>query len=207
MDDILNSLYSVQKKDFVKTGHIFGSSFKDDPAFHDFFKNERDDKRDAFFEGPARYCYRYGKIFAPSSQMEGLAAWVSGTKADMTFWRVIRSGLIKSTQRAGMKNMMSMRPVFEPLEKARRRIMNGRDYIYLMALGVAPQFQGKGYGGKLLRAVIKDSENHKLPLYLETATKKNVEMYNKFGFNVIEQVILPKIEVPLWCMIRECSEE
>lgn len=206
MGNILNSLYSVQKKDFVKSGKIFGSSFENDPAFHDFFKDDDDKKRDAFFEGPARYCYRYGKIYATSFQMEGLAAWVTGNKADMTFWRILRSGLVKSTHRVGIKKMMSMRPVFEPLDKARRRIMKGRDYIYLMTLGVAPQFQGLGYGGTLLRAVIEDSESHNLPLYLETATEKNVEMYKKIGFNVIEQVMLHKIKIPLWCMIRECSD-
>ena len=97
-------------------------------------------------------------------------------------------------------------PIFEPLEKARRRNMKGIKYIYLMTLGVEPEFQGKGFGSKLIKALIEDSTNEALPVYLETATEKNVEMYKKFGFRVIEKVDLPVINISQWCMIRAYSK-
>ncbi|MBI9098577.1 MAG: GNAT family N-acetyltransferase [Spirochaetaceae bacterium] len=206
MNKLINELYPVEKKDFEKTGHVFGRAFKDDPAFCNIFKNIEDYRRDAFFEGPARYCNTYGKVYATSPEIEGLAAWVSSDYADMTFIRIVRSGLVKSTRRIGMKTMFSMRPIFEPLEKARRRHMKGIKYIYLMTLGVDPEFQGKGFGSKLITALIEDSTNEVLPVYLETANEKNVGMYKKFGFRVLEKVDLPVINISQWCMIRAYIE-
>lgn len=203
MNELLDKLYAIEKRDFEKTGHVFGQAFKDDPAFHDIFKDLDNSKRDAFFEGPARYCCRYGKAYASSPEIEGLAAWVHSDYADMTPWRIIRSGLAISTKRVGMKTMLLMKPIFEPLEKARRHHMKGKNYSYLMTLGVAPQFQGKGSGAKLLRAVIEDCDHEGLPVYLETATEKNIEMYKRFGFRVLDKVDLPVINIPQWCMVRE----
>jgi ribosomal protein S18 acetylase RimI-like enzyme len=206
VENLLNDLYTVQKKDFGKTGHVFGMAFKDDPSFHDIFDNKGDDRRDAFFEGPARYCYYYGKVYATSPEIEGLAAWVTDKYADMIFWKIVRAGLVKSSIRVGIKAMTFMRPIFEPLEKTRRAHMKERQYIYLMILGVDPPFQGKGYGGKLLRAAIEESSRCALPIYLETAAEKNVVLYRKFGFRVLSQETLPVIDIPMWCMIREPSD-
>lgn len=199
----MNNLYVIEKKDFIKTGNVFGSAFKDDPSFHDIFKDIDCTKRDAFFEGPARYCHKYGKVYASSQYIEGLAAWVHGEYADMTTWRVLRSGLVKSTSRVGMKTLLFMKEAFEPLEKARRTQMQDIKYLYLMALGVDPMFQGRGFGSKLLKAVIEDSNDKSLPIYLETATQNNVDMYENFGFKVIDRLDLPLLNIPQWSMVRE----
>lgn len=83
--------------------------------------------------------------------------------------------------------------------------MQNRDYLYLMILGVAPEFQGRGYGGRLLGGVIQESEERQLPIYLETSTESNIRMYEKFGFKVLGRVDHPIINVPQWEMIREPS--
>jgi ribosomal protein S18 acetylase RimI-like enzyme len=102
-----------------------------------------------------------------------------------------------------VKRAQKMKIVFEPIEADRKTNMQERAYIYLMIIGVGSEFQGQGFGGKLLRVLIEESEQAGLPIYLETETESNVSMYEKFGFSVLHQITLPVVDLPMWEMIRE----
>jgi len=68
---------------------------------------------------------------------------------------------------------------------------------------VATKFQGQGLGGKLLGALIEESEQIGMPVYLETPTKRNIKMYESIGFRVLKQTTLPIINLSQWGMVRE----
>ena len=207
MSGQIENLYKVQKKDVPKAGAILADAFQHDPVWKQFFKDEaRIDQKGAVFESPIRYCLRYGEVYATSEHLEGIAVWVPGDFTDMTIWRMIRSGAIIS----GMKAMKACTElarkqgrIFGPLQADRKANMKGRTYIYLMVLGVASEFQGQGFGGKLLRALIEESEQAGVPIYVETETERNVGMYKRFGFRVLRQITLPIINLPQWEMVRE----
>ena len=101
------------------------------------------------------------------------------------------------------KLSLKMMPILKPLEADRKANMKGREYIYLMIIGVGSEYQGQGLGGKLLKALIEKSEQVGIPIYTETSTEKNVRMYERLGFRPIKQVTLPIINLPQWELIRE----
>ena len=73
-------------------------------------------------------------------------------------------------------------------------------------MGVSKEYQGKGFGGKLLRAVIEKSETEKKPIYLETQKEENVELYKKFGFSVQKRIIFPEpLNLPMWLIVRNSN--
>lgn len=57
-----------------------------------------------------------------------------------------------------------------------------RAHWYLQFIGVAPTAQGRGIGGALLRAGLRQAAGQ--PCYLETATPSNVGLYQAHGFAV-----------------------
>jgi GNAT superfamily N-acetyltransferase len=182
MSGQIENLYKLQKKDISKAGVVLADAFQHDPIWANIFEVESKNinRMGAWFEGSVRYGLRYGEVYAPSKNLEGIAVWGLNDFADMTMWRMIRSGSIFSGMKLGLKTIsraMKMKTVFEPLEADRKANMQGRDYIYLMIIGVASKFQGQGFGGKLLRALIAESERAGLPIYLETETERNVSMY------------------------------
>lgn len=199
------NLYAVQKKDIQKAGVVFADAFQNDPVWEKVLEGATTNQKRVFFMGPVRYCLKYGKLYASSEKLEGLAGWVPGNLADMTIWRGLRSGSMGSSMKVGMKTMMSMKPIFAPLEAARRATMSGREYIYLVIIGVSPEHQGQGHGTKLLKAVIEEGNATGLPIYLETTTAKNINMYKKFSFKQLQQVIHPIIDLPQWGMVREAD--
>jgi len=199
----IEGLYQVRRKDIPKTGAVLAGAFQNDPVWEKVLAGAAIEQRRAFFESPVRYGLKYGRVYAASANLEGIAAWVPGEHADMTLWRGFRSGSIFSGMKLGMKTIMQMKPIFEPLEADRRANMAGRAYVYLMIIGVAPEFQSRGLGGKLLRAIIQESESAGTPLYLETATVRNVGMYKRFGFKILNKMIHPIIDLPQWELLRE----
>lgn len=198
-----NHLYNIQKTDIQRSSHVLASAFLPDPVWNALFKDMPFETLCSFFEGPARYGRKYGQALAYSEKLEGMAVWTHSSKADMTPWRALRSGTMGSSFKLGMKFLKKMMLVFTPLEEVRKKNMKGREYNYLMVLGVHPDHQGKGVGKKLLTHVLNESDKDGLPVYLETSTEKNVEMYKRYGFKVIGEVIHPVIELPQWEMLRE----
>ena len=198
----LDSLYRVQKKDVSRAAIVLVDAFQHDPVWNAVFGDAMLAQRAYAFEPPVRYCLKYGEVYAPSEALEGVAAWVPGTVADMTCWRILRSGAFWSGMKAGARIISKMKPIFRPIETDRRANMSGKPYIYLQVIGVAPAFQGQGFAGKLLRALIEKSEQTGVSLYLETETEANVSMYEHFGFAVIKRIVLPIIDLPMWEMTR-----
>ena len=75
--------------------------------------------------------------------------------------------------------------------------------LLAMRIGVITEFQGQGFGGKLLRVLIDKCDKFGIPIYLETEIEKHVKLYQKFGFNTIKQITLPIVNLPMWEMVRE----
>lgn len=74
---------------------------------------------------------------------------------------------------------------------------------FLQIIGVDPEFQGKGYAGKLLRPMLSRIDEEGLACYLETLDERNVLLYEHFGFRVVEKATIPKTSLTSWAMLRE----
>ncbi len=205
MSEEKEGLYKLQKEDIPNAVSVLVDAFQHDPIWNKIFEHVSwsDPKLSAFFETPIRYCLHYGEVYATSKNLEGIAAWLPGNLAEMSFWRLIRSGAIRSGMKIGFQLGKKMKPVYRPLEEDRSRNMKGRSFIYLQIIGVATAHQRKGFGTKLLEAIIEQSERIGIPLYLETETEINVAIYEKFGFKLIKRIVLPEIKLPMWEMVRE----
>ena len=198
-----DDLYPLQKKDISRAAAVLADAFRHDPVWNTVLSGATLEQKAAAFETPVRYGMRYGEVYAPSAALEGIAAWMPGELADMTFWRVFRSGAMWAGMKLGFGIAKKMVPVFRPLEVDRKDNMRGKSFIYLQVIGVAPQFQGQGFAAKLLRALIEKSERAGVPIYLETETESNVRMYEHLGFVVIKKITLPIINLPMWEMMRD----
>jgi ribosomal protein S18 acetylase RimI-like enzyme len=84
----------------------------------------------------------------------------------------------------------------------RKEHMRGKSFLYLFIIGVATEFQGQGFGGKLLRALIDTCDISGNSIYLETEIEQNVKLYEKFGFNTVKHITLPIVNHPMWEMVR-----
>ncbi|HEX6782015.1 MAG TPA: GNAT family N-acetyltransferase [Solirubrobacterales bacterium] len=77
-------------------------------------------------------------------------------------------------------------------------------HLYLAALGVRPEGQGQGLGSALLRPGIEQADRLGLPAYLESSNIRNVPLYERHGFEVTEEVTLPR-GPGVWLMWRHAG--
>ena len=198
-------LYRVQKRDIVRASKVLADAFQRDPLWNKLYEGEPNiEKRfHAFFEVPVRYCLKYGEVYAPSEDLEGVIGLVPGKYADMNAWRAIRSGGMSLGMRMGLKTAMKMGTIFKQIVKDRREHVAGCAFLYVLVFGVSTELQGKGFGRKLIDVAIEKSQREGLHLYLETETEENVRMYEHFGFGLLKKITLPILDLPMWEMVRE----
>lgn len=72
-------------------------------------------------------------------------------------------------------------------------------HYYLQLLGVAPEFQHKGYGKALMSTLIGQAQAAGCPIYLETSSTLNAAFYARLGFaNTFETTLSDGLR--LWSM-------
>ena len=203
MNTKIENLYQVEPEDIPQAVEVLFDAFQDDPVFNAIFEGADPEKRKAFYESPLRYCLKYGEVRAPSSDLEGVAGWVRGDFAKMSLWRMLVSGALWSGMKMGQEYSQKVQKVFEPVENDRIKHMGDQPFLYLFIIGVASEHQGQGFGRVLLDGLIAVAERDQLPIYLETETQENVSLYENFGFEVLDRVDLPVINLPMWEMVRK----
>ncbi|MBO9682086.1 MAG: GNAT family N-acetyltransferase [Flavisolibacter sp.] len=75
-------------------------------------------------------------------------------------------------------------------EKKIKTLQPDESLYYLWFIGVNPEEQNKGIGSLLLNEIIRDAEQKNRTLCLETSTQKNIPWYQKFGFNIYNELDL-----------------
>jgi GNAT superfamily N-acetyltransferase len=75
-----------------------------------------------------------------------------------------------------------------------------RPHYYLEFLGVEPALQGQGLGSRLLGELTRRADAAGTGCYLETASQRNIPLYQRFGFEVSAHKEV--IGLPAWFMWR-----
>lgn len=105
---------------------------------------------------------------------------------------------------AGWRRLRQVTNTIAALEERHRHHVS-EPHFYLSALGVAPERQGEGIGTSLMQPVLDRCDRDGIPAYLETATGRNVLLYERVGFDVVEELTLPNTDVHGWLMLRAAS--
>jgi ribosomal protein S18 acetylase RimI-like enzyme len=61
-------------------------------------------------------------------------------------------------------------------------------HFYLFVLGTRPDHRGAGVGSALLRHVLDTCDAEGLPAYLESSDPRNVPLYERHGFRVLQEL-------------------
>jgi GNAT superfamily N-acetyltransferase len=102
---------------------------------------------------------------------------------------------------AGWRRLRTVGDAVAALEERRHHHVP-QPHFYLSALGVEPERQGTGTGTALMKPVLERADGDGMPAYLETATARNVLLYERLGFEVVEEMDLPRTDVRGWLMLR-----
>ena len=148
-----------------------------------------------------RYSLLYGKIYTTST-LDGVACWLPPGETTPSFTRLVRIGIRSAPFQLGWTGLHRYMAIENYCGEVHKRIMPGAHW-YLWGLGVKPSRQGQGIGGMLIQPVLVWADADHLPCYLETMNEKNVPFYEKYGFKVVSDGVVPRHELRVWAMLRE----
>ncbi|MBN1801409.1 MAG: GNAT family N-acetyltransferase [Candidatus Lokiarchaeota archaeon] len=186
---------------------IAGDAFQEDPFTKFVYPDEnvRKQKLQHAFLMPYTYGIRHGMTYATSSNLEGVIIWLPPGKIYASTWTMMKYGGFRTIFKVGfnIKALKRSIAVFAYME-ARHKHLVPYDHWYIQNLAVKPKEQGKGHGSSLIRAMFKRIDPEGLPIYLETNNERNISLYRRHGFEILEHSIIPNTDnVPLWCMLRK----
>lgn len=138
-------------------------------------------------------CYGTDRLF-------GAALWMPPGKWRISIARQLR--LLPSMVAVNGRDLPRLMRVLHKMESAHPE----EPHYYLPTLGVEPEYQGRGFGSALLQPVLARCDRERIPAYLESSKRRNVVLYERHGFRVVEEMKLPNDGPPLWRMWREPAE-
>lgn len=200
----LNIPVRMGKEKVKQATNTLSRAFRNDELYSYIIPDEvkRNSILPLIFEFRIRYGLSYGEVYASSSEVEGLAIWIPNKNIEMTLWRIAKCGGISLFLKAGKSTMKRLFDLAEYASEIHKKHANFPHW-HLSPIGIDPIFQGKGYAGILLSSKLKKIDEEHLPCFLETQSEKNVLIYKRYGFKIVEEGKIPGTKLPHWAMLRD----
>ncbi len=187
----------VTASDLPEVAEALAWSFYDDPIFSWIVPDDagRVGKLDRGFDLFAR------RVWLPHDE-----AYTTDRLIGAAFWMPPRTwhlGLLAQLRLLPMMAVITRRDLPRLL-----RVLNAieakhphDDHYYLPLVGIAPEWQGRGFGSALLRPMVERCDRDGVPAYLEATSPRSRALYERQGFAVVEELRV-KDSPPLWRMWR-----
>ena len=199
-----SNLYSLTREDIPKAVETLKDAFNSSPLWEAVFKEDpdKDQALTAFYTCPLLYGMKFGKVCATSPSAEAVAVWLPGKYTDMGTWGMLRSGALFYGMKLGKQSVRNLAIVSNQTGRKRKRLMKNHTYKYLAVIGVSSSCQGNGLGSIIMDTIKQECDKEGLDFYLETEKEENLNFYEKHGFAVLEKINLPKLDLPMWLLLR-----
>lgn len=185
-----------------EAAHALALAFHEDPLQSYTFPNADERRRlsPPHFAALLRYGLLAGEVLTGSARGAG-AVVVMPPAVEHTPAMAEAAGLTRLPETIGGEAAERFGRVIDYAEAVHRRVMPAPHW-YVMVVGVAPAFQGQGYGRALLQPMLDRADADGLPCYLETAQPRNVSFYQRLGFMLVVDDIEPNSGLRLWAFRR-----
>jgi len=210
----MDTLLRLKRSQVDSAAKVLARAFESDPVCIAFFPDasKRFLQNYALMDHSVRYNMRYGEVYITSPKLEGVALWqrtASLNEQELEqqdrFRRLYLSWLNFRWWLALGKGVERVKALYEPVFAIHDELVPMQHW-YCQTIGIAPEFQGQGFGSRLIKPMLVRIDEEQLPCYLDTNNEENVSLYEHFGFNVVKRYVLPGSDVINWSMIREIRE-
>lgn len=197
----------ASKSDTEHLGSILGEVWKDHPLYCYMIEDEAKRHRMARWvnQRVVAYGQHYGTVYTDEGKT-GASVFMEANGQAITLPRLIRLGLHMAPFKMGWSGFRKFLRFSSQTEKVHKRHMPGRHYFEI-ATAVDAAKHGEGMGAMVTTAALVTAGTEVadvagLPCYTETVFENVVEWYERFGYNVVEEVDIPNVG-KLWALARQ----
>jgi GNAT superfamily N-acetyltransferase len=195
---VVTTVRAATEDDVEAVAACLARAFADDPVMLHLFGDRPDIVRrlTLFFGTDVRRRLRTGHPVWTNDDRTAAACWAPPEE-----WRTPISAFFRTAPvmiRIIGRRIVPALQALQAVEKAHPET----PHWYLAELGTDPEHQGKGHGAAVMAPVLDRCDTEGLPAYLESSKERNVPYYRRFGFEVTDEIQLPKGPV-VWGMWRD----
>jgi ribosomal protein S18 acetylase RimI-like enzyme len=198
-----NELVQLQVAQISQAAGLLARVFHNDPTY--MFVIPDQDRRVQvlawLFHRVVRYSLLYGQVYT-TRKLEGVACWLPPGRTELSIGRLVRSGLYATPLKMGLGAYRRFDTYMGYADQLHKRYAPASHW-YLWAVGVDPQSQGRGIGGRLLAPVLARASADGAACYLETGIERNIRFYERHGFQVVAEGQVPGQGLQVWAMLRK----
>lgn len=186
---------------------VMARAFQDDPLFRYLIPDDARRARlmPSFHSITIRYAMRYGEVYT-TPEIGGVSCWLPPGHTMPTIWGTLRAALHGAPVSFGLSGLRRYLPIGAYTEKVHDQAASGPHW-YLWELGVDPLRQHQGIGGQLMQPILERAARDNLPCYLETMNEINVPFYEKRGFSVVSDGVVPECGLRVWGMVARPARD
>jgi GNAT superfamily N-acetyltransferase len=192
----------ARKADIAKLSRVLGRAFFDDPVTAWMLPDEkaRPTRLPRLFATLTRHHHLAGGGVEVACDGPGIGAaalwdppnrWKQSARAQLA--------MLPSVLRTFGYRAVAARDVIELMNRHHPE----EPHWYLAVIGSDTTVRGKGFGQALMRSRLDRVDAEHAPAYLDSSKAENVPYYQRFGFEVTGEVVVPDGGPTLWPMWRK----
>ncbi|QNO14087.1 GNAT family N-acetyltransferase [Alkalicella caledoniensis] len=197
-----DNLYKLNKEDVNRGAESIASAFSDYPMFKYILGEKLDSESiKVFLRFIIKYAVLYGEAYAISEKLEGIILFSDFRIYKFSLIRQLRCGVFSL-----MKYGKEVGDRFTKFDQFTLKMHNEaikEPHQYIILLGVASERQGQGFGRKLMLPLLNLADQQGQACYLETHGGINVEIYQRYGFEVVSKGVVPGSDIMQYSMLRK----
>ena len=204
----------VMRAEAAQAGAVLARAFWDDPLFVYVAPDEKQRAAalpSTMTTGVMLGLLGGGEVYRPVPEalqravpeaLEGAAIWMPPWHPHVTEAEIAEAGGGSIASFVGKDGAWRFATALDAFNQHRANNMGDGQHWYLMVLGVDPDRQGQGIGGRLIAPILARADEERLPVYLETCKERNLAFYRKHGFEVASEGETPDGGLRFWSMKR-----
>jgi ribosomal protein S18 acetylase RimI-like enzyme len=198
----MSDIRPLERSSLDRAVETVADAFSPDPMIKWVFPDEtgRPAGARAIMRVLVEYGLRYGRVTA-SHGAKAVCVWIPPGPG-ITIPRMIRSGMLGVPLQTGLKSFgrfMAANETMDQIHKARVP----EPHWYLFGVAVDPGLHNQGIGSAIIREGLALADRGSQRCYLETSEPRNLTLYKRFGFEVLQEATLGQDGPPAWAMLRQ----
>lgn len=199
------TIVRVEASEIEMASEVLTDAFQDDSIFCDIFPetDERKHSLQQIWRSVLRYCTTFGEVYA-TRDMRGVASWLSPGNTELTPSRMQQTGMCLEHAIAKLSPSAQERLIrlFSFTDNLHKRVIQ-KPHWYLWLIGVKQDCQGQRVGSTLIEPVLVLADSQVTSCYLESGDERNLKFYNRHGFEVVYEGVVPGESFRIWGLVRE----
>lgn len=193
--------YYIQKYDLNRVGEMVGGTFADDTAVKYLFGDVSEKTRNRYCQTTYRSMFGDAIMISTDAAIDNLIVLCPPGYRGIPTMRFMRNGGLITACSVGLGAIKRSIAFEKNAVEVRKRFSDDKTW-YLMTFAVRAGKTHQGLGSAILRPVLEWMDKNHYSVYLETDKAVNVEMYEHFGFQVVDICMVPGSQIKQYGMLR-----